>query len=282
MTDLGHQLVDAHRSDLAARVDALGQRVAALGADPECARRAHALRGAALTVGLDDLAVAAAALEASCDEDGGDPAAALRAIEAGRRALRTREIGCNAQVRHDLRGCLNIVVGHASLLEMEPLSVSQRESVREILAAADEMTSMLASVDGEPGRRAQPSGAGSARTRLRVLLVEDDAVACDVVARMLGEIGARVAVARTAAEALRSATSERPDVVVLDLALPDHDGREVLRTLRATPGLEQVPVAISSGEAGAALGRELAAAGASALLPKPVTMDSLRRLLVDL
>lgn len=282
MTGPGRRLLEAHRSELAARVEAIGQRVADLGADAECARRAHALKGAALTVGLDDLAVAASALEVSCDEDGGDAAAALRAIDAGRRALHAGDLGADARMRHDLRGLLNIVVGHASLLELEPLTSGQRDSVHEIIAAADAMTAFLASGERSTGDQARPAGPLPAPADRRVLLVEDDAIAADVVARMLSELGATVAVARSAADALRAATAERPDLVVLDLGLPDADGREVLRALRATPGLEHLPVVVSSGEAGAAVGSELAAHGATALLPKPVTMDSLRALLSNL
>ena len=229
-------------------------------------------------LGLDGLAVASAALEAACDEDGGDPLAALRAVELGRREL-AAEARPDARVRHDLRGGLNIVIGHASLLELEPLTEAQQESVREILAAADAMTAVLNAIESEAPEEGRQDAVTAAR---HVLLVEDDPVTATMLARMLGELGATVAVVHTAADAVGAARRERPDVVVLDLGLPDADGRQVLGALRETPELSGIPVVVSSGDAGAAVGRELAARGASALLPKPVTMTSLRALLAAL
>ena len=78
-----------------------------------------------------------------------------------------------------------------------------------------------------------PSRNGSApRTRARVLVVDDEPVIRDVVSRYLRRAGYDTAVASTGADALEQAASKRPDVVVLDLMLPDIDGLEVMRRLR--------------------------------------------------
>lgn len=281
MSDARRDLVAAHRPELLARVADLGRHVEDVGADAACAERAHALRGAALTLGLDALAVAAVALEAACDADGGDPPSALRAVAAGRRALEV-DVSHEARLRHDLRGALNIVVGHASLLELEPLTPKQRESVAEILAAADAMTALLGGAEAPPRPGAScPPGATEAFASCRVLVVEDDQVTAEVVRRLLGELGADVLVCRDAADAVAVASTETPDLVLLDLRLGDADGRDLLTALRSTPGLAGTPVVVSSGESSAALGRELAALGATAVLPKPVTLDALRALLAD-
>lgn len=271
------QLLATHRSELAGRIDALGRHVAEHGADAGCASLAHALRGAALTLGLDVVAVAAAAIEAACDAAGGDVASARRAVEVARRDLAgAGEL--DARARHDLRGELNIVVGHASLLELEPLTRRQSASVAEILAAADGITSVLNGLEGVGADGAVAAGPAPSRAA-RVLVVEDDAPTGRALERMLDELGATATVVRTAADALRAAALAAPDLVLLDLGLPDGDGREVLRTLRETPALARLPVVVSSGAAGAALGRELAARGATAILPKPVTLEALRNLL---
>jgi DNA-binding response OmpR family regulator len=73
----------------------------------------------------------------------------------------------------------------------------------------------------------------------RILIVEDEDSIAEPFARLLEREGFEATVAGTAAEALRAARDERPDLVVLDLALPDGDGRDVCRTLRAE---SQVPV----------------------------------------
>jgi two-component system, OmpR family, KDP operon response regulator KdpE len=66
-----------------------------------------------------------------------------------------------------------------------------------------------------------------------VLLIEDDATIRQGLVRALGDHGHAVSTAPTGAEGLRLVVAERPDLVVLDLGLPDLDGREVLAMLRA-------------------------------------------------
>jgi DNA-binding response OmpR family regulator len=70
------------------------------------------------------------------------------------------------------------------------------------------------------------------RGRARVLVVDDEPTIGEVVARYLERAGYRAAIAATGRDALSSAAAERPDVVVLDLMLPDLDGLEVMRRLR--------------------------------------------------
>lgn len=69
--------------------------------------------------------------------------------------------------------------------------------------------------------------------RVRILVVEDEPKMARLLARGLGERGDAVAVARTGAEALLAATDSDLDVILLDLMLPDIDGVEVCRRLRA-------------------------------------------------
>jgi len=72
-------------------------------------------------------------------------------------------------------------------------------------------------------------GAGDAG---RVLLVEDEASIADPFAQALARNGFRPVIARTAGEALRLGREGNVDVVLLDLSLPDGDGRDVCRELR--------------------------------------------------
>jgi two-component system, OmpR family, response regulator len=68
---------------------------------------------------------------------------------------------------------------------------------------------------------------------VKVLVVDDQPNIVDVVAVVLRFHGFEVSTASTAREALRKAAEERPELVVLDVMLPDGDGFEVCRTLRA-------------------------------------------------
>src|SRR5579859_7781272 len=70
------------------------------------------------------------------------------------------------------------------------------------------------------------------RVRASVLVVEDEPAIADVVSRYLERAGYETAIAVTGRDALGRAEAGRPDVVVLDLMLPDIDGLEVMRRLR--------------------------------------------------
>ncbi|WDZ85814.1 response regulator transcription factor [Micromonospora cathayae] len=77
----------------------------------------------------------------------------------------------------------------------------------------------------------------------RLLLVEDDLTIRTPLVRALRDRGHAVAAASTAMDGLRDALDNRPDLVVLDLGLPDLDGRELLRMLRA---VSRVPVIVAT------------------------------------
>jgi two-component system KDP operon response regulator KdpE len=77
----------------------------------------------------------------------------------------------------------------------------------------------------------------------QLLVVEDDERIRTALIRALRERGHAVTSAGTALAGLRQAVEERPDLVVLDLGLPDLDGRELLRMLRA---VSPVPVIVAT------------------------------------
>ena len=76
-----------------------------------------------------------------------------------------------------------------------------------------------------------------------VLVVEDDQPIREAVARGLADVGLAVRTAATGADALTTVVSWTPDVVVLDLGLPDLDGRDVLGMIR---GVSRVPVIVAT------------------------------------
>ncbi|MGN6245426.1 MAG: response regulator transcription factor [Motilibacteraceae bacterium] len=78
---------------------------------------------------------------------------------------------------------------------------------------------------------------------VQVLLVEDDPGIRSALVRALAERGHAVSTAPTAMAGLQAAVDDRPDVVLLDLGLPDVDGGTVLRMIRA---VSQVPVIITT------------------------------------
>ena len=67
----------------------------------------------------------------------------------------------------------------------------------------------------------------------RLLVVEDDPTIAELLSGALRFAGFEVATATTAAAALRAVAASRPDLIVLDIMLPDEDGFEVLRRIRS-------------------------------------------------
>ncbi|HEY4185679.1 MAG TPA: response regulator transcription factor [Polyangia bacterium] len=77
---------------------------------------------------------------------------------------------------------------------------------------------------------------------MQILVVEDDPDIRLTLEQNLGDAGYVVCAAGTASDALRLANASRPDLVLLDLMLPDRPGTEVCRVLRANPLTRTVPV----------------------------------------
>ena len=108
-----------------------------------------------------------------------------------------------------------------------------------------------------------------------VLLVEDEPDTRLSVRLALGSMGWRISEASTGAEALTCAHRDDPDVVLLDLGLPDADGRDVLLKLKASPSAAWIPVVVLSARGDAAQVSDLLRAGAQDYLVKPCSMDEL-------
>ena len=118
---------------------------------------------------------------------------------------------------------------------------------------------------------------------VRVLLVEDHEDNRVATAEILRHEGATVLEAAGGAEALR-ALAEQPDLILLDLMLPDLDGVEVLRRIRAQPPASLRAVVVLTGDSASRRVEEITRLGADALIAKPVDPDvlveQLRRLVL--
>jgi PAS domain S-box-containing protein len=117
----------------------------------------------------------------------------------------------------------------------------------------------------------QDPSAGPERT---VLYVEDNPSNLRLVERVLGERGGVRLVTATRGDAVQGLVRQHlPDLVLLDLHLPDLGGQEVLRRLRADPQTAHVPVVVVSADATAGQIQRLLAAGARQYLTKPLDVD---------
>ncbi|QYG01558.1 MULTISPECIES: ATP-binding protein [Massilia] len=129
----------------------------------------------------------------------------------------------------------------------------------------------------------QPGDPEAARAvlqrKLRVLIVDDNSDAADSLANLLQVQGHATSVEYDAESALRRARAERPDVMLIDIGLPDVDGYQLASALRSLPETAAtVPVAVTG--YGQAKDRERALqAGFAHHLVKPVDMTALVRIL---
>jgi DNA-binding response OmpR family regulator len=107
-----------------------------------------------------------------------------------------------------------------------------------------------------------------------VLIVEDEEPVRQILVRNLRGRGYRVSEARTAAWAIASAEHDPPDVIVLDINLPDASGWDVLRGLAARRLPSPAVVAISAVPPARS---RLAEFGPICFLPKPFLIEALLR-----
>jgi signal transduction histidine kinase len=117
---------------------------------------------------------------------------------------------------------------------------------------------------------AYDDGAGRLDGR-KVLLVDDERDALEVVSAALEQLGARVASAGSAAEAMREIRRFAPDVLVADIGMPEEDGYSLIRRIRQLDGeLGGVPAVALTAYAGEADRQRALSAGFQLHLPKPV------------
>ena len=102
-----------------------------------------------------------------------------------------------------------------------------------------------------------------------VLVADDEKDILALVTTILERAGHEVVPVRDGAEALAAARDRRPDLVVLDISMPEVDGLEVLRRLRADAETSDLPVVLLSAQAQEDDVRRGFATGASAYVKKP-------------
>ena len=125
---------------------------------------------------------------------------------------------------------------------------------------------------GGPGPTTEVTDtSGALRT---VLYIEDNAANVRLVERLLEQrSGLRLLSANLGQLGLALAREHRPDMILLDLHLPDIEGEDLLRAIRSDVDLRGTPVVILSGEAHAGLPEQMLAAGAHGFLLKPLNFQ---------
>lgn len=134
------------------------------------------------------------------------------------------------------------------------------------------------------GRAARGVAQGALRPtsrQLRVLLVDDDPVNCEVGEAILKRLGHRPTIARNGASAIELARDQAFDVILMDLHMPDMDGVEAASRIGQL-GLPKMPriVAVTADVSSSARER-LADAGIAKIVSKPILINALREAIED-
>ncbi len=117
--------------------------------------------------------------------------------------------------------------------------------------------------------------AAHAPAPLRILLVDDSLDTIQVLSWLLASKGLRVREAASVAEALSAARAEPPDVIITDIGMPEQDGYDLLRLIRADERLRHLPVIAATGYVSSHEQEKMAQAGFSATLSKPFDLSEL-------
>jgi two-component system cell cycle response regulator DivK len=106
--------------------------------------------------------------------------------------------------------------------------------------------------------------------KARILIIEDNAQNRYLAAFLLEHAGYEVLQAETGAEGLEMAGRLLPDLILIDIQLPEMDGHEVTRNLKANPILREIPVVAVTSYAMAGDREKCLAAGAEGYIEKPI------------
>lgn len=109
----------------------------------------------------------------------------------------------------------------------------------------------------------------------RILVIEDDDYVRRLLRRLLSPVGYAVEEAATAEDGLARLRAEPPDLVLLDLHLPDRSGHEVLEAIRSDPATRLLPVVMLTGMATAAEKMRAQAEGVTDFIAKPFSQEEL-------
>jgi DNA-binding response OmpR family regulator len=103
-----------------------------------------------------------------------------------------------------------------------------------------------------------------------VLIIEDEEDAAELFAEMMRVSGFRVVKITSSAPAITTLAGEKPDLVILDVMMPDISGLDVLRQMRLDPALAHIPVVVVSAKGTPSDIKTGMDAGAFTYLTKPV------------
>lgn len=116
----------------------------------------------------------------------------------------------------------------------------------------------------------------------KILVVDDDPIMMGFVLLQLKDAGYDVSTAENGAEGLEKARKNKPDLMVLDLAMPKMHGYEVCKTIKSDPALNSIKIVITSGKNYPVDIRTAKEVGADRYLVKPYAGQDLLKTVAEL
>jgi CheY-like chemotaxis protein len=114
---------------------------------------------------------------------------------------------------------------------------------------------------------------------MKILIVEDHPACRDLLAFFLRNMGYETIEVENGEKAIASAITLQPDLIFIDLSLPDRNGVEVTALLKRTPETSHIPMVAISALPASIWGSKAKRAGASAYLTKPASALELRKII---
>lgn len=110
----------------------------------------------------------------------------------------------------------------------------------------------------------------------RILAIDDDVSICDFYANGLPVMGYDVVCASTVSKAKEALASKRPDIILMDIMMPDQDGISLTKEIRADEKTSDIPILVVSGLADAGTLNDALLFGAVDYLVKPIDLEALK------
>jgi two-component system response regulator AtoC len=115
-----------------------------------------------------------------------------------------------------------------------------------------------------------------------ILLVEDHDDSRTMLRLLLESDNYHVLEATTGSEALEIARLRNPDLILMDMGLPELDGLETIRRIRQVDGLQKAPIVVLSAYSGSAYYQSAIEAGGNYFVSKPIDFDKLKAVLIKI
>lgn len=114
--------------------------------------------------------------------------------------------------------------------------------------------------------------------KTKILVVDDELDICEVISNYFGRKGYAIITATSAREALSKVSSEKPDLILLDILMPEIDGIECLRMIRELD--KDVPVVMVTVVDDSKTAKRAIKSGATDYITKPLTFSALETVIV--